>query len=65
MITRIKEIEWYDAKAKKDAVTYKVWVERNSQTELHYFDSQTELAKFQQTFLPKIKKTKKNDTPSV
>jgi len=45
MITKIKEIHWWDPKAKQDAVTYKVWVERNSQTELHYFDSPTDRTK--------------------
>ena len=65
MITKIKEIHWYDPILKQDVVTYKVWVEKNGQTALHYFTSQTELAKFQQTFLSKTKKAKKNDKPTV
>jgi hypothetical protein len=46
MITRIKEIHWWDPKSKSDAVTWKVWVEQNGQTALHYFDSQTALDEF-------------------
>lgn len=62
MITRIKRVEWYDPKLKQDAVSWKVWVEQNGQVTLAYFDSQEELAKFQKTFQPKIKKAKQSDT---
>jgi hypothetical protein len=65
MITRIKEIHWWDPKLKQDALTYKVWVNQNGQTELHYFTSQKDLDLFSKTFEPKQKKAKKNDTPPV
>jgi hypothetical protein len=46
MITKIKEIHWWDPKLQQDAVTWKVWVEHDDKTELVYFTSQAELDAF-------------------
>jgi len=54
-VTRIKEINWWDPKAKQDAVTYKVWIDSNEQTTLRYFESQTEL----DIFLKEVKDANK------
>ena len=46
MITRIKEIHWWDPKLKQDAVTYKVWIDSQGQTTLKYFSTKQDLEKF-------------------
>jgi glycyl-tRNA synthetase alpha subunit len=65
MITRIKKVEWWNPKLKADALAWKVWVERNGETALHYFDSQEDLDKFSKTFETKTKKAKTGDKPAV
>ena len=52
-ITRIKEINWYDAKSKSDAVTYKVFLDVNGVTELKWFDNKLELDQFVKSTKPK------------
>lgn len=64
-IIKIKQVHWYDAKAKQDAVTYKVWVDNNNQTELKYFTTKSALEQFQKTLEPKTKTVKKRDKPQA
>lgn len=45
-VTRIKEIAWWDPKAKQDAVTWKVWVEQDLKTTLRYFTNPKDLEEF-------------------
>lgn len=56
-IIKIKEINWYDALSKSDAVTYKVFLDVKGQTELKWFDTKLELETFVSTL--KNKKAKK------
>lgn len=58
MITKIKQINWYDPKARQDAISYKVWVTENGKERLEYFDNPIDLAQFQKTFEPKARKVK-------
>lgn len=58
-ITKIKEIQWWDPKARIDAVTYKVWVENNGITHLVYFTNLEEVQAFEDSMKPKRSKPKR------
>ena len=64
-IIKIKSIEWYDAKIKSDATTYKVWLDNNGQVDLKYFTTKAALEEFQNSLDPKIKTVKKRDNKAV
>lgn len=66
-IVRIKEIQWWDPKAKTDALTYKVWVEHNAIQHVIYFNTQEELDQYKLTLVNETKQQKKTTggTPNV
>lgn len=63
MITRIKEIHWWDPKSRTDAVTYKVFIDHMGQTELKYFTDKKELDAFIKKQTPKGKENGSKTTP--